>query len=142
MPQRNDEIIPSAATRFLIICEPLAFLFLCHPSLHLLLVFRVPSVHPRLSNSLAEVVSMATAQEIGGRGFGAVAGRERWSALDKPPSIFSLSPRPSLLHAPARRCCVCVFTLNKKLSGSRHCFRDLHPLCFTAGARWSTPRLV
>lgn len=109
-PQRNDYIFPSAAvTRCLIICKPLAYLFLCHPSLHLLLVFRVLLVRRCLSNSWAEVVSMATAQEIGGRGFGAVAGRERWSALDKPPSSFSPRAPPCCILLLGVAVCVCMY---------------------------------
>lgn len=116
----------------------MAYLFLSRLALHLLPVFHVPLVHPCCSNSWAEVVSIATIQEIGGRGFGAVAGREkeRWSALDKPPSIFSPSAPPFLILLLSDGACVCVQLIRK--SAASDIVSVICTLPFMAQARWST----
>lgn len=64
---------------------------------------------------------MATAQEIGGRGLEAVAGRERWSALDKPPLAFSLpAPLPASSPSAPLQCVwmyVCLPLIGKSADG-------------------------
>lgn len=62
---------------------------------------------------------MATAQEIGGRGLEAVAGRERWSALDKPPSVFAPCAPPCFILLLAVAVCmhVCLPLIRKSAVG-------------------------
>lgn len=101
---RNDKINQWNNRGLSLNYKPLAYHFFSCLSQHLLPFFYIPSLHPCLYYCGVEVVSIATTQELGVGGFEAGAGRERWSALDKPPSPFSFSP--SLLLFLCDRECV------------------------------------